>query len=283
MISKRRKNIAKGIAFICLFILAVIWMIPLIWGLGTSLKTNADIANNTVGLIPSPGEWTFSRYINLFTSKEYPVLRWLLNSFIVSGSHTLIYLIIISMAAYAFVFFRFKWRNQIFFVILATMMIPGIINIVPLYTMIVDFGWTHSLIALIVPSLGGVFGLFIVRSFFLGIPKDLIESSRIDGASNLQIFFRVVLPLGKSALMVAALFAFMGTWNDFLWPQVVMMGEPDRNKWTLPVGLNYMNGAINYDYGLVMAAAILSSVPVMIVYAFTQNKIIEGVSRTGIK
>jgi multiple sugar transport system permease protein len=161
-------------------------------------------------------------------------------------------------------------------------MIPTVINLVPLITMTIDFGWFGSWLSLIIPGLGGVFGLFLLRQFFLGIPYELIESAKIDGLNNFGIFLKIVLPLSKSALLVAALFAFMGNWNDYLWPLIQFSGV-DANMWTLPVGLSKIAGTYNYDYGLTMAAAILAIVPVVIVYAILQDKIIEGVARTGIK
>lgn len=124
--------------------------------------------------------------------------------------------------------------------------------------------------------------MFLLRQFFLGIPKELVEAAKIDGLGNFGIFTRIVLPLSKSALLVAGLFSFMGSWNDYLWPQIVLMSA-DTAHLTLPVGLSKISGTYNYDYGLTMAAAIISIIPVIIVYAFTQDKIIEGVSRTGIK
>jgi len=161
-------------------------------------------------------------------------------------------------------------------------MIPSVINLVPLITMMIDLSWFNTWIALIIPGLGGVFGLFLLRQFFLGIPYELVESAKIDGLSNIGIFFKIVLPLSKSALLVAALFAFMGNWNDYLWPLIILSGT-EASVWTLPIGLSKIAGTYNYDYGLTMAAAILAIVPVVIVYAVLQDKIIEGVARTGIK
>lgn len=124
--------------------------------------------------------------------------------------------------------------------------------------------------------------MFLLRQFFLGVPKEIIEAATIDGLSKFGIFIRIVLPLSKSALLVAGLFAFMGNWNDYLWPLIVLTGA-DVNTWTLPIGLSKIAGTYNYDYGLTMAAAILAIIPVVIVYALLQDRIIEGVSRTGIK
>lgn len=275
-VKKRRKRIS----FIILLIVCSLWLLPIIWGIGTSLKTDQDIANNTISLIPK--DWTLDHYKKLFSNADTPVLRWMLNSFLIAATHTILYLIIASFAAYAFSILKFRWRDRIFWILLATSMIPTVINLVPLVTMMIYFGWFGRWIALIVPGLGGVFGMFIIRQFFLGIPRELIESAKMDGLGSFGIFFKIVLPLSKSALLVTGLFSFMGNWNDYLWPQIVLMGT-DADKQTLPIGLARLAGTYNYDYGLSMAAAILSIIPVIIVYAFTQDKIIEGVARTGIK
>ncbi|QWB96292.1 carbohydrate ABC transporter permease [Mycoplasmatota bacterium] len=270
----------KRISFVILLIVCVLWMMPIVWGLATSLKSMSEISDHPIGLIPR--NITFENYTSLFERADTPVLRWLFNSFIIATIHTGLYLVIASFAAYAFSVLKFKGRNIIFWLLIGTTMIPAVINLVPLLTMVIDLGWFNSWLALIVPGLGGVFGLFLMRQFFLDVPKDLIESARMDGLGTFGIYFKIILPLSKSAIIVAGLFAFIGNYNDYLWPQIIMAGsEPSR--WTLPYGLSTILGTYNYDYGLSMSAAIVSIIPVIIVYFILQNHIIEGVSRTGIK
>jgi len=273
---KRRKRIS----FIILAFVSILWIMPLVWGLATSFKTPLDISLNTTNLFPK--EFTLQHYRSLFDRVDTPVLKWMFNSFFIASMHTILYLIVASMAAYAFSIMKFKYRNQLFWFILGTTMIPTVINLVPLITMMIDLGWFGTWLPLIIPGLGGVFGLFLLRQFFLGIPTELIESAKIDGLGNFGIFVKIVVPLSRSAFLVAALFSFMGNWNDYLWPQIILSGT-EASTWTLPVGLSKIIGTYNYDYGLTMAAAILAIVPVVIVYAFLQDKIIEGVARTGIK
>lgn len=275
-VSKARKRIS----FVILLFTCILWLLPIVWGLATSLKTPQEISSNPIGLFPK--KISFEHYRELFGKADTPILKWMLNSFIIATAHTLLYLAVASLAAYAFGVLRFKGRDKIFWLILSTSMIPAVINLVPLISMMIDFKWFGTWMAVIFPGLGGVFGLFLLRQFFLGIPKELVEAAKIDGLGNFGIFTRIVLPLSKSALLVAGLFSFMGSWNDYLWPQVVLMSADAANL-TLPVGLSKISGTYNYDYGLTMAAAIISIIPVIIVYAFTQDKIIEGVSRTGIK
>ncbi|MFA5486050.1 MAG: carbohydrate ABC transporter permease [Bacilli bacterium] len=281
---KRRKNIA----FVILLILSIIWVLPLLWALGTSFKSNIDMTTNIITIIPR--DFTFDNYKALFSNNaSYPIFKWLRNSAIVSITHTLLYLLFATMAAYAFGVMRWKGRNLVFGLLLATMTIPSVINLTPLFTMVIQFGWLDSeaawksLFALILPGLGGVFGLFILRQFFANIPYDLIESAQIEGLGHFGVYRKIVLPLGKSAIMVAGLFAFMGSWNDYLWPTLTAAVHFDQNWYTLQTGLATMQSSSNYDPGLVIAAAIVSILPVLVVYMFVQDKIIEGVSHTGIK
>jgi len=274
------KLIGKKTSFVILLIASLLWVIPIIWAFSTSFKTTQEITTNPIGIIPK--NFTFANYQNLLTKPDTPVLRWMGNSFLIAGTHTVLYLIVASLAAYAFSILRFKGRDRLFWILLGTTMIPTVINLVPLVTMMIDISWFGTWLPLIIPGLGGVFGLFLLRQFFLGIPYELIESAKIDGLGNFRIFTKIVAPLSKSAFMVAALFAFLGNWNDYLWPQIMLTGA-DAKLWTLPVGLSKTSGTYNYDYGLTMAAAVLSIIPVMIIYAVLQDKIIEGVARTGIK
>lgn len=272
----------KAISAVILYALAIIWLIPLIWSISTSFKTNYDISHNTLSLIPK--QFTLDRYYELLVENpdNYPLFSWFRNSLFIAITHTVLYLIIASLASYALSILKFKGRDTIFWLLLSSMMIPSVINLVPLVTMMVDFDWFNTFQALIVPGLGGVFGMFIMRQFFLNIPKELIESAQIDGLGKFRIFIHIVVPLSISAFMVAGLFAFLGSWNDYLWPSIILAGS-NEHMLTLPVGLAKLEGANNYDYGLSMAASIISIVPVLIVYMFTQERIIEGISHTGIK
>ncbi len=287
--TKRSILIGRIVSTICLLILGAIWIMPLIWALGASFKP--DTITDINQIFPSPENWTFEWYQLLFSfDGEYPVLRWILNSFIVGCIHTILYLIIVSFAAYALVFLNWKFKNAIFTVVVSSMMFPGIITLVPLYNLFNSLGiagnptWVY-LIGCILPGLGGVFGLFLIRQFFLGLPKELVEACKVDGCNNFQIFFRVILPIGKNAIFVAAIFAFLGNWNDYLWPQLIASGGVDvlgREWLTLPVGLSVLVSGRTGDTSP-LAGAVISAIPVMIVYLFAQKYIINGVSRSGIK
>ena len=282
---KRTKNLGKiaNSVFLCLICLLIIF--PLIWGIISSFRDANDLRFFPGSFFPTnSGAWTIDNYIYIFTSDEYPVGYWILNSFIVAFATTFIYLIIASLAAYAFVFMDVKYSNILFAFLIATMTVPGIVNTVPQFTNIINMGLNKNLLGLILPGLCGVYGLYLIRQFFLGIPKDLIENARMDGSSNFRIFRTIVLPLGKSALLVQGLFGFLGAWNDLQWAELVV-GKADKKLWTLAVGLSkVIEGNQSYTkVGIQLACAFISMVPAFILYCIIQNRLIEGVSMTGIK
>lgn len=282
-----QKNLFKFNAFVFLVIFCIVWMVPLVVGVLGSFTSQDAFTNNPGQLIPSDG-FTFENYINLFNKTDYngnkyPVARWMLNSFIVAICNTAFYLILAGLAAYAFVFMKFKGRNALFACMIATMVIPGIATLTPQMANISRMGLSKSLWALILPGLGGVGGLYLIRQFFISIPQDLIESARMDGSSDFRIFRRIVLPVGKSVFFVQGLFCFLGSWNDLMWPQIIL-GTSDMNNWTLQVGVAYLSLSKTANtIGLNLASAIFSAIPIILLYVFTQNQIIEGVASSGVK
>ena len=197
---------------------------------------------------------------------------------------TLLYLLVASLAAYSFTFIDFKYRNVLFAAIVASMVIPGAATAVGNQSMVYSMGLNRSLLALIIPGLGGVYGMYLIKTFFESIPKDLIESAKMDGYSNLKIFYKIVLPLGKTVLFVQGLFGFMGGWNDLIWPQM-LYGAKDTDLWTLQVGMAYIiNNSKNSNLiGSALAGGVLCLLPVLVMYIIAQEKISEGMSSSGIK
>lgn len=273
--------------FVVLALFSFYWMLPLLIGVIGSFTSQYSFTYAPGNLIPVDG-FTWDNYVSLFNQHELdgtriPVERWILNSFLVASANTFLYLLIAGAAAYAFVFLRFKFRSVLFLVIIFTMVIPGIATMAPQLSNIANLGISKSLWALILPGLGGVGGLYLIRQFYLSIPMDLIESARIDGASDIRIFFKIVLPLAKTVFLVQGLFCFMGSWNDLFWPQIVI-GTSNKELWTLPVGVAYLSSSKTANsMGLSLASAIFSAFPIFILYLFTQNKIIEGVASSGVK
>lgn len=288
------KKTGKIIAFIVLFLISALFLLPLIWGVAGSFRQSSDFFSHPEKFFPSNWDaFTLDGYKELFSKTEYissqanewyPIWNWLLNSLIVSLGGTLAYLLIASLAAYAFVFLDFKYANKIFYFLICTMTIPGIVSTTPQLINMNMLGAYKSLLGLILPTFSGVYGVFLIRQFFMGIPKDLVESARMDGASNLSIFVKVILPLGKSALFVEGLFGFMGAWNDVQWAQLII-GNASRSTWTLAYGLKVISDQCeSYEaITLSLASAVIAMIPIFIVYLIAQNKIIEGVASTGIK
>ncbi|HIU45185.1 MAG TPA: carbohydrate ABC transporter permease [Candidatus Enteromonas pullicola] len=288
------RNAGKLIAFLILLLVSVLMLLPIIWGVFGSFRDYNDFNLHASSFLPSNWDaFTFDGYAELFSKTEfipsqaneyYPIWNWLFNSLIVAIGGTLLYLLIASLAAYAFVFLDFKYSNRIFYFLIGTMTIPGIISTAPQLINMNMLGFYKSLMGLIAPSLGGVYGVFLIRQFFLSIPHDLIENARLDGASNLAIFRRIVLPLGKSALFVQGLFGFMAAWNDVQWAQLII-GSAPRTTWTLAYGLKVISdNSESYEaITLSLASAVIAMIPIFIVYLLAQSKIIEGVAQTGIK
>ncbi len=288
------KKVSKIIAFTLLLLISVLMLLPLVWGVAGSFRDSSDVFAHPEKFFPSDWDaFTLDGYMELFSKTEYvsthanewyPIWNWLLNSLIVSIGGTVAYLLIASLAAYAFVFLDFKYANKIFYFLICTMTIPGIISTTPQLINMNLLGAYKSLLGLILPTFGGVYGVFLIRQFFLNIPKDLIENARMDGASNLHIFIKVVLPLGKSALFVQGLFGFMGAWNDVQWAQLII-GNAPRSTWTLAYGLKVISDQCEaYEsITLSLASAVIAMIPILIVYLVAQSKIIEGVANTGIK
>lgn len=261
-----------------LVLLALVFVVPLLWMFLTSFRTVEDSRRIPMTLIPD--EFTLRAYRLLFADEQNPVFLWAANSFIAAAAHALLVVVVASMAAYALARMQFRGRNALFVIIIATLFVPGFIFLMPNYLIMDQLGWLDTLIALIVPGAAGAFGVFFLRQFFLAIPKELEESARIDGANTWQIFTRVVLPNAKPALVTLGVLAFLGNWNDFIWPVFVLF-SPERL--TLPAGLATLQAAYNIDYPVVMAGATVAALPVLILFVFVQRYVIEGVATSGLK
>ena len=281
---KRRSKLNSGerrrkiVSFVLLLLICAVCVLPLLWAFGTSFKKNA--LTDIMSIFPR--DFSFDNYIALFSNKDAPVFRWMLNSLLISGSHTILYLIIAAMAGYAFGVMEWKGRNVVFGLLLATAMVPSIINLVPLYGLITDMELNGNALALILPGLGGVMYMMLIRQYFMSVPKELVEAAQMEGAGMFRIFISIIVPLCKSAFMVAAMMTFIGSWNDYLWPSVALAGVESQYL-TLPLGIAKLLGDNNIQYGMTMAGAITSMIPTLIVYLILQNKVIESVANTGSK
>jgi multiple sugar transport system permease protein len=266
------------VRYVLLSVLAALFVSPLVFMLVTSFKTRVEAAGVPPTWIPeSP---TFQAYDNVLNAADTPVLKWFLNSLISAGANSLLVVATAALAAYPLARMDFRGKKIVFGLIIATLFVPPVILIIPNYLIVGELKWLDTLLAVIVPTAASAFGVFFLRQFFLSLPRELEEAALLDGANRWQIFSRVILPLSKPALVTLAVLAFLTNWNDFLWPVYVLFSPENQ---TLPAGLSTLQSANNVRYDLLMAGAVVASLPVLILYVFAQRFIIEGVSRSGLK
>lgn len=268
----------RTVAYLGLAALSIVCVLPFVWMLATSLKTVDEVIREPHRLIPSDPQ--FGNYTSLW--QDFPMSAWIWNSFKISGLVTLGVVATSALAAYAFARIEFPGRNIVFLAFLATLMIPGMVYQVPKFAMIQELGWQNSHTALIVPALSSAFGVFLLRQFFLTLPKELEEAARMDGAGHFRIFTRIILPLSGPALATLAVFTFIGTWNDFLNPLLFI---DDYEKYTLQIGLTFLNeqhrSVVNFNR--LMAGDVIALVPMIVVFIVAQRYYVRGIALTGIK
>jgi multiple sugar transport system permease protein len=273
------RRIKLVLSYLALILITLLFVAPLLWMLSTSFKTNPETTQWPLSWIPR--EFSVEGYRELFNpTSETPVLRWFVNSLIAATAHTLLVLVTAAPAAYALARMHFRGKNLMFAIIISTLFIPSIILITPLYLVVDTLGWLDTLLAVIVPSAAGALGVFLLRQFFISLPRELEEAAVLDGANRFQIFTRIILPLAKAPLATLALLSFLTNWNDFLWPVYVLFSPQNL---VLPPGLAKLQGAYDTDYAVIMAGGVLASIPVLILFLIAQRYIIEGVSRSGVK
>jgi multiple sugar transport system permease protein len=250
--------------------------LPFLWMLSASLRTQGDLIAHPTTLVPNHFAW--ENYTQIW--REIPFARQLLNTAFFAGTVAVASVLLDAMAGYALARFEFRGRNGIFVIVLATLMLPPQVTLVPVYNLLSDLGWVDTYQGLIVPRIADAFGIFFMRQFFLSLPKDLEDAARIDGASEPRIFARIMLPLAWPAALTIGLFNLLANWNDLLWPLIVT-SEPDMR--TLPAGLALFKGEHVTNYGLLMAGSVLALLPMMVAFLFVQRRFVEGVATTGIK
>jgi multiple sugar transport system permease protein len=256
--------------------IAAVMVIPLVWMLVTSLQTLDETRHYPPALVPTSLE--FRNYTDVL--QQAPFARWFVNTLIVTIVVVLGNLLFCSLAGYAFARIRFFGREVVFVMILATLMVPFQVVIIPTFLIVRDFGLIDTLGALILPNLVSAFGIFMLRQFFRTLPIELEEAARIDGASRLGILFKIVLPLSGPALATLAVIMFLWTWNDFLWPLITIYSE---SHMTLQLGLATFQGAHQTNTNLLMAANVMSMIPVLLLFFFAQRYFIRGIATTGLK
>ncbi len=276
---KKRKLIVHIILHFVLFLCSLVFVFPFLWMLFTALKTPAELLRGIQQFFPADPQWNnFLRAV-----QSIPFFMYLKNSLIVVVLVVMGTVFSATTAAYAFAKLRWKGRDKWFIVMLATMMLPIQVILIPTYIMYAKIGWLGTRLPLIVPAFfggGSAFYIFLLRQFFKGIPRELSESAFIDGANHWQIFVKIMLPLSKPAVITVALFTFMGAWNDYFGP-LIFLSNPEH--WTLALGLRAFQTQYGGQYNLLMAASILIMLPTLILFFFAQKTFIEGIKFTGIK
>lgn len=254
---------------------AIITFAPFLWALSASFKTLAEIASGAVNLIPK--DPTLDNYREIFLREDlFP--RWLFNSVFVASAVTAANLLFNSMAGYALARIQFPGAKIWFGIVLAVLMIPGQVTLIPTYLILKEFGWLNSYTGMIVPGMVNATFIFLMRQFFINFPKELEEASELDGLGKFGTFFRVVLPLAKPALAAQTIFIFMGTWNNFLMPLIILS---DPAMFTLPLGLNTFKGQYISYWNFIMAASMVFTLPALLIYVFFNRYFIQGITFTG--
>ena len=263
--------------YLVLILFSLFFILPLLWMVVTAFKPFEEWLNpNWIPVNP-----TLENFTSIFNDKSLPVVNWFFNSLLIAFLFTAAILIIDSLAGYAYARLEFPGKNLLFGLLLATLVMPGIMFLIPNYLTVARLNWIGSIQGVIAPGLSGVFGVFFMRQFFQALPKELEEAAYIDGAGIFRTFWSVVLPLSKGPIITLGIITFLTSWNDFLWPLLILGG--DRQALTLPVGLATLQGQYTFDYGKLMAGALVLTVPVLILYSIFQRYIIRSISMTGIK
>ncbi|WP_374720072.1 carbohydrate ABC transporter permease [Parageobacillus toebii] len=272
---KKKIGIGKTLLYVVLVAYAIITLIPFLWALSSSFKTLDEIVSGTISFIPK--HFTLDNYKQIFIEQAmFP--RWLLNSVIIAVTVTILNLLFNSMAGYALARLQFPGKKPLFIIILAVLMIPAQVTMIPNYLILKQLGWLNSYQGMIVPTMINATFIFMMRQFFINFPKELEEAAALDGLSRLGIFFRIVLPLARPALAAQAIFVFMASWNDFMRPLNILS---DPQLFTLPLGLSSFKDQYISYWNYIMAASMVFTLPVLVIYVFFNRYFIKGISFTG--
>ncbi len=276
--ARAKRTISLTLSYVALALVTFLMIFPLIIVVIVSFTPNAVTQTWPPKIIPSA--WTLDNYTSLF--QRLPIGRELLNTIVFAGAVTIISVFFDSLAAYGLSRVDFKGRGILLAVLIATMMIPAMALLIPVYKLLGSMGLVNSYLGIIIPRMADVGGIFLLRQFFISIPKDLDNAARIDGAGEFRIFAQIILPNAVPAILTVGMFNFMGNWNDLLWP-LIMTSKPETR--TITAGLDMLtgHGSSVTPYGVVMAGALISALPLLIVFFFVQKRFVEGIAMTGMK
>lgn len=272
----RAERARMVIAHLLVYLAAAIFVSPLVYAFFSALKPNAEVFTSPPTLVGSEVRWT--NFVDVFVYG--PFLAYIANSLFVAVAGTTVVLVVSTTAGYAFGRLRWKGRDAVFVLFLATLMVPAEVLVIPMFQVMQWFDWVDTYQALILPFSFTAFGTFLMRQFFRGIPYELEEAARVDGAGPLRTFVQIILPLAKSAVAVLAVFTFLGFWNSYLWPLIVTVDYNARG--TLPIGLATFSGLTGTRWDLQMAAAIISMIPTTVLVIVLQKHLVKGIAMAGL-
>ena len=276
--ARAKRTISLTLSYVALALVTFLMIFPLIIVVIVSFTPNAVTQTWPPKIIPSA--WTLDNYTSLF--QRLPIGRELLNTIVFAGAVTIISVFFDSLAAYGLYRVDFKGRGILLAVLIATMMIPAMALLIPVYKLLGSMGLVNSYLGIIIPRMADVGGIFLLRQFFISIPKDLDNAARIDGAGEFRIFAQIILPNAVPAILTVGMFNFMGNWNDLLWP-LIMTSKPETRTITAGLAMLTGHGSSVTPYGVVMAGALISALPLLIVFFFVQKRFVEGIAMTGMK
>lgn len=276
--ARAKRTISLTLSYVALALVTFLMIFPLIIVVIVSFTPNAVTQTWPPKIIPSA--WTLDNYTSLF--QRLPIGRELLNTIVFAGAVTIISVFFDSLAAYGLSRVDFKGRGILLAVLIATMMIPAMALLIPVYKLLGSMGLANSYLGIIIPRMADVGGIFLLRQFFISIPKDLDNAARIDGAGEFRIFAQIILPNAVPAILTVGMFNFMGNWNDLLWP-LIMTSKPETRTITAGLAMLTGHGSSVTPYGVVMAGALISALPLLIVFFFVQKRFVEGIAMTGMK
>ena len=277
---KKKKStsaiVRKVLLYALLIIIGIIMVVPFLWMISTSLKEQYDTVKIPPVWIPNPPRW--QNYVDLFT--QQPMLQFMLNTIKIVFFVVLGQLFFSSLAAYSFARIKFKGRTVMFFFYIATLMVPGQVTMIPTYLMFAKVGLVDNHIVLILPAFFSAFGVFLLRQFFMSLPKELEEAAEIDGCNPFTTYYRIMLPLIVPAMLTLGVFTLMNTWNDYMGP-LIYLTTPE--KYTMTLGIAYFKGVYTTQWNLVMAGSVLSVIPILVAYLCAQKYFVEGIATSGVK
>jgi multiple sugar transport system permease protein len=271
----RQSSAARVSRHLILLAGAVVVTVPFLWMFTTSLQSRAETYTNTSVL---PTSWHWENYVQAWEAA--PFAQYYLNSILMAVGIVSGHLVLDALAAYAFARLRFPLREPIFVALLAALIVPTFVTIIPAYSIVADLGWIDTYAGLIVPRLADVFGIILLRQFFVSIPQELEDAARIDGCSRIGTFFRIVVPLSRPAFATLAIFSFLFAWNDFLWPLLVTNTDEVR---TIQIGLSSFVGRYGTSWNYLMAGTLTATIPSILVFLFFQRALVRGITTTGLK